>query len=72
MGRVVWGVLVGALFAYQGWTLARDDPRWPTASAVFRSVMRNPVGRWALFGAWMWLGWHLFVRGWEFFLRRPT
>lgn len=24
-----------------------------------------------LFGAWLWLGWHLFIRGWHFFLRGP-
>jgi hypothetical protein len=31
--------------------------------------MRYPVGRWAVFALWLWFGWHLFVRGWHFFLR---
>ena len=25
-------------------------------------VTRSRVGRWALVGGWLWLGWHLFVR----------
>jgi Family of unknown function (DUF6186) len=44
---------------------------WPTLSRVTRDVTRLPVGRWVLFGAWLWLGWHLFIRGWQFFLRGP-
>jgi len=23
-----------------------------------------------LFALWLWVGWHLFIRGWEFFLQR--
>ena len=43
---------------------------WPTLSHVSRAATRRPVGRWLLFAAWLWLGWHLFIRGWGFFLRR--
>ncbi len=38
-------------------------------SDVLRVAMRYPLGRWVLFGLWLWFGWHLFVRGWRFFLR---
>jgi hypothetical protein len=31
--------------------------------------MRPWLGRVVLFGLWLWLGWHLFIRGWRFFLR---
>jgi hypothetical protein len=31
--------------------------------------MRYPVGRWALFALWLWVGWHIFIRGWHFLLR---
>jgi hypothetical protein len=31
--------------------------------------MTVPLGRVLLFALWLWLGWHLFVRGWSFFLR---
>lgn len=44
---------------------------WPTLSHVTRAATRRPVGRWLLFGAWLWLGWHMFIRGWSFFLRGP-
>lgn len=33
--------------------------------------MSYPVGRWALFGLWLWFGWHTFVRGWHFLLPEP-
>jgi hypothetical protein len=31
--------------------------------------MTVPLGRFLLFGLWLWLGRHLFNRGWDFFLR---
>jgi hypothetical protein len=31
--------------------------------------MTVAFGRFILFGLWLWLGWHLFIRGWAFFLR---
>ena len=69
MGIAVWAALFGILFAYQGFALVRDDDRWPAFSDVMRTVMRYPAGRWVLFALWLWFGWHLFVRGWRFFLR---
>jgi hypothetical protein len=30
--------------------------------------MSYRLGRWFLFGCWIWLGWHFFIRGWTFFL----
>jgi hypothetical protein len=69
MGVAVWAALFGILLAYQGFALVRDDDRWPAFSDVMRSVMRYPAGRWVLFALWLWFGWHMFVRGWRFFLR---
>jgi hypothetical protein len=65
---VGWIVIIGLLLAWQGLGLVRE-PEWPTLSSLFRAFMRPPVGRLVLFGLWLWLGWHLFVRGWQFFLR---
>jgi len=69
IGLVGWAILGGAVLAYQGWSLVRDDDAWPALSDIIRVVMRYPVGRWVLFGLWLWFGWHLFVRGWRFLLR---
>jgi hypothetical protein len=69
MGVAVWALLVAALLAYQGFTLVRNDDRWPAISDIIRVVMGSAAGRWILFGLWLWFGWHLFVRGWRFFLR---
>jgi len=44
-------------------------PTWPTMSEIFRTAMRPLLGRSIVFGVWLWIGWHLFVRGWSFFLR---
>ena len=68
IGYLVWVVLFGAVFAWEGLALARVTGV-PTLSDVFRVIMRYPVGRWALFALWLWAGWHFFIRGWHFLLR---
>lgn len=68
MSAVGWIVVFGAMFAWQGLALAWGPP-WLTMSDLLRSFMRPPLGRWLLFGLWLWLGWHLFIRGWTFFMR---
>jgi hypothetical protein len=54
---------VVALLVWQGIGLVHG-PEWPTLSDFFRSFMTVPLGRFILFGLWLWLGWHLFIRGW--------
>ncbi len=65
---VGWVVIVGVLLVWQGFGLTRG-PEWPTISDFFRGFMEVPAGRFLVFGLWLWLGWHLFIRGWSFFLR---
>lgn len=65
---VGWVVIIGAMLAWQGFALVKG-PEWPSLSDVFRAFMRPALGRFVLFGLWLWLGWHLFIRGWGFFLR---
>ncbi len=65
-GYLAWAVLFGALFAWEG--LARVTGV-PSLSDVFRTIMRYPVGRWALVALGLWAGWHFFIRGWHFLLR---
>jgi hypothetical protein len=60
---VGWLVIVAALLAWQGVGLLRGT-EWPTLTDFFRSFMRPAPGRIVLFGLWLWLGWHLFVRDW--------
>ena len=67
-GYLVWAVLFGALFAWEGLALARAGSV-PALSDAFRVIMRYPVGRWALFALWLWAGSHFFIRGWHFLLR---
>lgn len=71
IGYVVWGVLFGALFVWEGIALIRPGDSFPTLSDAVNAVMRYPAGRWALFALWLWWGWHTFVRGWHFLLRGP-
>jgi hypothetical protein len=56
-----WIVIFGALFAWQAIGIARGSD-WPTMSDMLRAFMRLTSGRVVLFGAWLWIGWHLFVR----------
>jgi Family of unknown function (DUF6186) len=62
MGVAVWALVIGVFLGYQGFCLLSDDDRWPPITEIFRDVIRYPVGRWVLFGLWLWLGWHLFIR----------
>jgi Family of unknown function (DUF6186) len=57
-----WLWIVAALLVWQGIGLVHG-PEWPTLSDFFRSFMTVPLGRFMLFGLWLWLGWHLFIRG---------
>ncbi|HZD71848.1 MAG TPA: DUF6256 family protein [Actinomycetes bacterium] len=70
IGSIGWAVIFGAFVSWEAIGLMVGHG-WPTLSHVTRAVTRLPVGRWVLFGAWLWLGWHLFIRGWQFFLRGP-
>lgn len=65
LAAVGWAVIVGALLIWQGIGLFRPD--WPVLTDLFRAILRNPAGRWFLFGLWLWVGWHFFVRTWPFF-----
>jgi hypothetical protein len=65
---VGWLALFAALLTWQGIALAQGPP-WPTLSSMLRAFMHPLAGRIVLFGVWLWLGWHLFIRGWTFFLR---
>lgn len=70
-GLALWVVTLGLLLALEALALALDSPDWPSLSDIFRAVTRPTLGRWLLFAAWLWLGWHLFIRGWTFFLGGP-
>jgi uncharacterized protein DUF6186 len=60
---VGWLVIVAALLVWQGAGLLVGEG-WPTLTDFFRASMRPLLGRVVLFGLWLWLGWHLFVRDW--------
>jgi hypothetical protein len=62
---VGWLLIVAALLTWQGIGLVRGG-EWPILTDFFRAFMRPAVGRVVLFGLWLWLGWHLFVRDWTF------
>jgi hypothetical protein len=68
MPLVGWAVIAALFFIWQGLAMV-SGPSFPTISDMLDVVTRSVVGRWVLFAVWLWLGWHLFVRGWQFFLR---
>ena len=41
---------------------ARRRPDGPTAGRVLGVLLRHPAGQLLARAAWLWLGWHLFVR----------
>lgn len=72
VGIVAWAAAIGSCLLVEGIALYRPHDAWPTFSDIMRLVTDAVVGRWLLFALWLWLGWHLFVRGWQFFLRAPA
>jgi hypothetical protein len=72
IGWMAWGLVLGAMFALEGLSLAKPGSGLPSFSDMFRAISSPLWGRWMLFAGWLWLGWHLFIRGWQFFLRGPT
>ncbi len=70
IGLIGWALIFGAFLVWEGLGLTLGH-QWPTLSHMLRAVTRPLPGRLALFGLWLWVGWHLFIRGWDFFLRGP-
>ena len=58
---VGYAALVLAMAAYQFMGVLRR--RTPTVGEALEPLRRTLVGRVVLVGTWLWLGWHLFVRG---------
>ena len=69
IGVIGWAVIFAVILLWEGAALTTRTPDWPTLSDLFRIATRPPPGRWVVFAIWLWFGWHLFVRGWLFFLR---
>jgi len=69
IGLVGWAVLLGLCLAWEGLGLVYGHDHWPSMSDLLRTVSRPVVGRWIMLALWIWLGWHLFVRGWQPLLR---
>lgn len=57
---VGYGLIAAALVAGQVAGLMSD--RIPTIARVISLVASRRPARWLLLSAWLWAGWHLFVR----------
>jgi hypothetical protein len=60
-GRIVWAVLLLAIAAWEGFTLLKQDPAYPTFGDVIRFFLRPRLGRWVMFALWAGMGWHFFI-----------
>lgn len=58
---VGFAVLAAVMLAYQVHGSLRRTT--PTLGEAIGTVTRSRVGRPLMLAAWLWLGWHLFVRG---------
>ena len=59
---IVAGYLVLAVAAAGMELAARLTGRLPTLGEAVATVNRTLPGRWLLLAAWIWAGWHFFVR----------
>ncbi len=71
LGLVGWAVVLGLGLAWEGLGLVFGREHWPSMSDLLRGLSRPVAGRWLLLALWIWLGWHLFVRGWRPLLSGP-
>lgn len=55
-----YAVIFGAMAALQLWGLAKR--RTATMGELVGVMVRSPAVRWLLIAAWLWWGWHGFVR----------
>ena len=55
-----YGAVLGTMAALEARARRRRDG--PTAGRVLRVLLRQPAGQLLAVAAWLWLGWHLFVR----------
>jgi hypothetical protein len=69
VGTIGWIVIFALFFAWQGMAQVSDSDSWPSLSHILRRVTHHPAGRWTLFAAWLWTGWHLFAKGWRHFVQ---
>lgn len=60
VGLAGWFAVVAGALACE--LRGRRDVGFPTLGAVVRACTRTRVGRLAVVGAWVVLGWHLFVQ----------
>jgi hypothetical protein len=58
----VAGYMLLALAAAGMELAARLTGRFPTLGGAVGTVNRTLTGRWLLLAAWIWAGWHFFVR----------
>jgi hypothetical protein len=56
------GYLVLAVAAVALEAVARISGRIPTMGRAVATINKSPGMRWLLVAAWLWAGWHLFVR----------
>ena len=69
IGYVGWAIVIGLVLAWQGIGLIKLGDDFPSFTDILRTVTQSFVGRWLLFGLWLWMGWHWFAREWERFIR---
>jgi hypothetical protein len=61
-GYAVYALIAALAIAWGAFTyLCR--PRFAALDNVIARIMRHRVGRWIVWAAWAFVGWHLFVRG---------
>jgi hypothetical protein len=72
VGVLGWSVILAAGVVWEALALAGRRDAWPSLSDLAGALTRTVAGRWVLFAMWLWVGWHLFMRGWRFFLREPA
>jgi hypothetical protein len=62
VGTIAWASTVSLLLAWEAFSHVARKPGYPTFARVARAFLGTTAGRVAMFGLWVWIGFHFFVK----------
>lgn len=72
MDIIIWVGLAVGFLAAEGYALWNAKDGFRPLTYHVRNLMRYPAVLLALFGGWLWLGYHFFVERWPWRRQAPS
>jgi hypothetical protein len=62
VGTIGWLIIVAAIGAWELFAHLARNPRYPNFGRILRPFLETQLGRVAMYGLWVFIGVHFFVR----------